>query len=273
MRASLYCFLLTMLFCSGTKAAGLLLTVQSTNTTCGARNGSMIVSASGGTSPYQYSWNGNLPQANGNFLFFSAGTYYIHVTDINGLFADTTIILTNQFISPVAGLANIVSPSACNSTDAGFTVTGSGGVPPYTFSIDETNFQASPDFRNLSAGFYHYSVMDANGCASEKDAFHSVTLDSKCAIHHNGIILSYTCSPFRSEVQLINVSGGTPPYSYSLDGINYQPGNSFYPRPAGMYTVHVKDAAGQVMVFTIAVVDYCYSYFTARKQYHASALR
>ncbi|HEY0730935.1 MAG TPA: SprB repeat-containing protein, partial [Chitinophagaceae bacterium] len=41
----------------------------------------------------------------------------------------------------------------------------------------------------------------------------------------------------------INATGGTAPYQYSLDGVNFQAGNSFTV-PAGTYTVYVKDNGG-----------------------------
>lgn len=40
----------------------------------------------------------------------------------------------------------------------------------------------------------------------------------------------------------INSSGGTPPYSYSLDGVNYQSSNVFTGLPFGNYTAFVKTA-------------------------------
>lgn len=39
----------------------------------------------------------------------------------------------------------------------------------------------------------------------------------------------------------IAAAGGTAPYTYSIDGINFQPGNTFVNLPAGLYTVTVKD--------------------------------
>lgn len=41
---------------------------------------------------------------------------------------------------------------------------------------------------------------------------------------------------------IIHVAEGTPPYEYSLDGINWQTSNNFINLPRGSYTVHVRDA-------------------------------
>ena len=40
----------------------------------------------------------------------------------------------------------------------------------------------------------------------------------------------------------INVSGGTPPYIYSIDGINYQSSNVFTSLKRGLQTAYVKGA-------------------------------
>ncbi len=46
---------------------------------------------------------------------------------------------------------------------------GSGGSPPYQFTLTSTNFQPSPLFPELGAGFYTLTVQDKKGCmASEQ---------------------------------------------------------------------------------------------------------
>ena len=240
--------------------SGISLTVSFTGTTCGYANGKIIVNATGGTAPYSYSWNGNSPQNNGLFYPLPAGTYNIHVVDINGLFADTTVILNNTFTAPTANIVSKTNPSSCIASDASLTLSGTGGLPPYTYSIDETNFQSGSTFANLTAGFYHYSVKDANGCASEKFIFHSVVLEGNCFLTEQGLGLSYSCNPFKSQLQIGRVDGGVPPYSYSLDGVNYQNSNTFYPLSEGIYPVWIKDSAGAILLYSVTLVDYCDPY-------------
>ena len=46
------------------------------------------------------------------------------------------------------------------------------------------------------------------------------------------------------QLSIENISGGTAPFSYSLDGINYQPESSFTGQFGGTYTLSVQDANG-----------------------------
>lgn len=101
-------------------------------------------------------------------------------------------------------------------------------------------------------------VKDANGCESPFNVFNNLFIAEKCPIRENGITLSYTCDPFRTFLGLINVSGGTPPYLYSLDGVTYQTGSHWNNGvPAGLYTIWVKDATGLILLFTVAVTEKC----------------
>jgi gliding motility-associated-like protein len=244
-------------------STAIILSINSTGTTCGRSNGSIIVTATGGTAPYSYQLNSNTPQNSNIFLYLAAGTYTIAVTDATGQTATGNVTLTNIFTPPTGVTAQVTSQTTgCTTQDASLTLTGFGGTPPYTYSIDHTNFQTSNVFSNLSAGLYHCAVKDANGCESFYDWQGYTLIPEHCPIIQNGVGSSYSCNPFQSHLTLENVSGGTAPYQYSLDGINFQLSKDFYPLPAGLYTVTVKDAAGTIMLYSVALHDACISPIT-----------
>lgn len=59
-----------------------------------------------------------------------------------------------------------------------------------------------------------------------------------CNVSSNGII------------KVNNVAGGTPPYTYSLNNINYQTSNIFNNLSSGNYTVYIKDIIGNIGIKT-----------------------
>ncbi len=233
------------------------LDIKSTGTTCEKANGSILVTASGGVAPYAYSWNDNVPQAHGRFTHLPAGTYHIKVTDAEGSIATALVTLTNTHKSPTSVTAQLEYSGGCAARDASLTLTGVGGTPPYTYSIDQNDYQVSHIFPNLTAGLYYLGVKDANGCLSPKIWYDYLTIPENCEMKQNGLNLSYYCQPFRSNLGLINVSGGKPPYTYSIDGANFQENYLFENLPGGLYTVTVKDADHTKFLYTVALVDRC----------------
>src|SRR5690606_17946078 len=95
---------------------------------------------------------------------------------------------------------------------------------------------------NLVEGSYLGVVTDANGCTAEC----TVNIEiSDCLLTIDQIdVLPVSCPGNADGAIQIFVSGGIPPYLYSLDGIQYQPENVFTDLAAGTYTVFVEDAAG-----------------------------
>jgi gliding motility-associated-like protein len=62
------------------------------------------------------------------------------------------------------------------------------------------------------------------------------------------------CGVPTGTVTVSNVNGGTPPYTFSIDGVNFQPNATFTALGAGTYTVTVKDASGQCTYATSVTV-------------------
>jgi hypothetical protein len=57
------------------------------------------------------------------------------------------------------------------------------------------------------------------------------------------------------SISVTNVSGGVPPYFYSIDGVNFQIWNTFDYLCSGTYTVTTKDSQGTIDTSTITVGD------------------
>ena len=91
----------------------------------------------------------------------SAGTYTVTVKDANGCLKTFNTTITE----PTALVANAVS-TASTGTNGTITASASGGLTPYTYSINGTNYFSGSLFSNLAPGTYTIYAKDNNGCIS-----------------------------------------------------------------------------------------------------------
>ncbi len=68
------------------------------------------------------------------------------------------------------------------------------------------------------------------------------------------IVSGVTCHGVADAAFSVAVSGGVPPYKYSLDGIHFQTSSFFFGLPAGEYTVTVSDASSPSVLGSIGPV-------------------
>lgn len=233
-----------------------------TNTTCGYSNGSIVASVTGGTPPYSYSRSPNPPQSNGWFSNLSAGTYNISATDAGGLTASQSITLTNTYAPPTLSIVSSTPVTGCTGTNATVTLNASGGTPPYAYSIDGANFQGSNVISNLSAGDYLVFVRDANGCIDTLPFISNIN-SLNCNL---SISIGYTQEVCQHEgtLEITNVYGGSPPYTYSINSKPYQTSNIFTGLSAGLVTISIKDVSGNlIFIYTIGLYELCPVYISA----------
>ncbi len=123
-----------------------------TNVLCfGGSNGSINLTASGGTTPYTFNWGGGITSEDRTSLV--AGVYTCTVTDVNTCTVTTSATIT-QPASALSANAVLSSSINCNGGSGIVTVNASGGTPTYSGTGTFT----------VVAGTYTYTVTDANGC-------------------------------------------------------------------------------------------------------------
>ncbi|MDP6908476.1 MAG: PKD domain-containing protein, partial [Flavobacteriales bacterium] len=206
----------------------------------GDNSGEINVEGSGGTSPYTYQVDGGSVESSGVFSGLEAGTHAIQIVDGNLCVFDTTIVLTE----PDTLVLDLVEAHdlLCNGDNSGWmTVVGTGGVIPYEYNLDGGAYDESATFNGLAAGNYIVGVMDANGCT---DTLH-VTL-TEPGVLQLSLMASDSALCFGASNGFIETAAasGTPPYQFSIDGVNYQGDSLFQGLSAGTYTVTVMDANG-----------------------------
>ncbi len=225
----------------------LIATTSSIIATCGNNNGSASVVATGGISPYNYSWsNGSV--GNPTIANLSAGTYSVVVTDYAGCTSSSSLSISNTGIL-IPSIASSTTPNCFGSNDATATVTIIGGTAPYSYSWSQNPSTYSTAV-GLSNGTYTVTVTDANGCSSATSILISEPPELLASSIASTPVTCYGGSNGRAEV---NSSGGVPPYTYSWVG--YPNGTSFLNnRTAGTYLVTVTDSHG-CTVNSIAIIN------------------
>src|SRR5690606_36108781 len=143
--------------------ADVTITLEGTPTaaTCIAENGSLTVTATGGTEPYTYLWsNGETTQT---ITDLAAGDYSVVVTDANGCEAEATYTVGTADVTIT--LEGTPTAAMCIAENGSLTVTATGGTEPYTYLW--SNGETTQTITDLAAGDYSVVVTDANGCEAE----------------------------------------------------------------------------------------------------------
>ncbi len=227
--------------------------------TCGAANGAITVSdVTGGTAPYTYALNEGAFQTSAAFAEVTAGEHTITVKDANGCTLSQQVTVTG--IAGPAAIAAAATPTACSADNGTITVRDvTGGTAPYTYSLDEKEYQAAASFSGLAAGVYDVSVKDANGCSTST----TVTVSLKGPKEAVLTAAAATCGEENGSITITSVNGGTKPFAYGIDGSDFQSAATFTNLAAGTYTVTVKDAEGCTLVMTQQVSGSGGAIFTA----------
>lgn len=141
--------------------------------------------------------------------------------------------------------------ATCGKSDGSLTVQQANGVPPYTYTIDGINFQNSNIITGLASGNYCVAVKDATGAISSAIG----TVYNKCpkvSVDTGNI----SCIKNYGTITAHGVKG-TRPYSFSLDGVNFQTDSFFTSLAAGLYKLTLKDANGFIDTAVVSIFNQC----------------
>ncbi len=217
-------------------------TVLTTNSTCNNNNGSLLVTASGGSgSGYQYSIDGTTFNSTGAFGSLVSGTYYILIRDGAGC---ETVVSSNIYDSngpSITGTShtNIACHDGSDGSITVSTVTGGTGVLQY--GLNGSAWQTSNVFTGLSAGDYTVMVKDANGCIG----YVNETLTEPAPIVVSTVEVDLACNGVNTGRVTVSAIGGAGTLAYSINqGVSFQSSNVFNNLFAGSYNLRVRDAAG-----------------------------
>ncbi len=218
---------------------------------CSQANGSITITASGGTNPYEYSSDGGVNYQISNTLTgLMGGTYDVFVVDANGCTTSQSVMLEDQ-AGPT--IANVVGQDpVCLGSDGTIDIAAIDGTPPYQYSNDGgASFQSVTNFSGLMAGSYDLVVKDINGCIATSTF---ILNDLPGPQIDNTTEVNPSCNGADGSITII-ASGGVSPLEYSADGSSYQTGNTLSNLPQNTYTIHVQDANGCISTSLVTLSD------------------
>ncbi len=216
--------------------------VTPTSVSCfGGNNGSAIISLSGGTPPFTYTWN-TVPVQTGNTATgLPAGTYTVNLSDGNGCDSLISVIISEPTVL-IAVISDSTNISCTGGNNGTATVSASGGTGPYTYLWDaNAGNQTDTTAVGLSVGSYNVVVTDSNGCTA--NVWVTITQPAS-AIVLAITTTDVTCFGLSDGTATATPSGGTPPYTYLWT-------------PTGQTTITATNLAAGVYTVTVTDINGC----------------
>ena len=205
-------------------------------------NGTVTVTATGGTAPYTYSKNGSAFTPNNIFDNLGPGTYAFNVKDASGCLNILSIVTTIVQPTPLFITATKIDVNCYGNADGSMTVFTTGGSVPYRYSLNGGPLQNGSIFTGLPAGTYVVTVTDSNNCMAT----------STTTVTGPSLLTATTVSNNQSVTA--TGSGGTPPYLYSVDnGRTFTANATFNNLAPGNYLVSTRDYNGCITQNAIVV--------------------
>jgi hypothetical protein len=132
-----------------------------------------------------------------------------------------TVIGCNGLIPSVTNQVNILCNGGSNGS---FTISTANGSPPFSFSFMGGAFGPTNSFNSLPAGTYNVVIQDANACTVP----FPVTITQPTNPLSVSLIFKNNvgCAGGATGNYRIIGTGGTSPYTYSIDGVNFTPPNN-----------------------------------------------
>jgi len=233
----------------------------------GPPSGEIDITISGGTAPYTYSWIGpNAVPTEEDQTSLVAGTYDLTVTDSNGCITIASFTLSEPTAIEVTGVITHLECNTGNGAANGeidLTVTGGMGITESDYSYawftsDGSGLSATDaDQNNLDAGTYCVVVTDANGCTSEECWTLSASGSMECTLDSPIVGIggsNVLCAGELADLH-VTASGGTAPYTYSLDGGATNQVTTNFQVTAGTYAVYVFDDNGCQATCEITITE------------------
>jgi gliding motility-associated-like protein len=224
----------------------------------GAANGSLGLQLVGGTQPYSFTWsNIGTPSPNSVNSPIAAGTYQVTITDAEGCgptIASLTLLDPPAIVASITGIDSVsCNQGLCDGTatvTAGYT-SGPSGNFTYSWSSGELDLLVlSSTATQLCGGMQQVTISDGS-CAI--DTFLEIPVPE--AIIVDPVVTNISCFGEMDGVVSVQVTGGSPAYSYIWAVGDTTTTNAKTGLGTGFYQVTIVDQKGCVGTSTIVDIS------------------
>jgi gliding motility-associated-like protein/uncharacterized repeat protein (TIGR01451 family) len=210
--------------------------------------GEITITATGGSTNLEYTVtfpDGLTTQTNTTGVFTllpDPGTYTFVVSDLDTGLPQCQATITANLVAPTPVTLDpsvVQNVSCAGGSDGSIEVvleTPGPGVnddPAYTYSLYDAagttllaGPQSSPVFGGLVAGSYQVEAISSKSCTART----TVTVSEPTPLTTSATATAFVCNAVNTtdpSVITVTAAGGTAPYQYSLDNINFQTANTF----------------------------------------------
>ncbi|SHI95130.1 PA domain-containing protein [Aquimarina spongiae] len=239
--------------------------------------GQIEIDTAGGTPPYFYTLTGDgigpITATSNLFVDLDPGNYLVSIDDSNSCRVEFPVTLQEPVIDNLEVTLDLGSTfiNCYAQSTAVVSADVTGGTGNYQYTLTGTNFfgntitvgpQSNSEFRDLAAGNYNYTV-ESDGVSPSTIPF--VITQPQELVGAADITTSILCVGDNDGTIRVQVTGGTPPYSYALasnpglffsdesDGVLNA--HTFEGLIAGNYEVLVQDANGCSQVISVVIPE------------------
>lgn len=220
----------------------------------GGNPGSICIAQTGGTPPFNYTWNNGSANANPCLTGLEAGTYQLTVRDVNNCTIDTSLVLTGPppIIVDILGI-NGISCNNGQTQDGSVTLSASGGNNPtssfgFLMSSGTNGFGQFHTSTGMSGGLnwalVSYNTLNGNTCFADTLYF-DIDVPERIDLDYNSIVLQDPkCFGDCNGIAIVQATGGNNTfYSYNWVETGLT-GAAVSGLCAGTHTVNIRDANG-----------------------------
>lgn len=233
----------------------LILSYSHVNVSCyGGTDGSIDVSAFGGTPAYDYSWSdgSSTIATSQDITLLSAGIYTLVVTDQNSCSKTITQEITQPLL-PISVTENVIDVKCFGNNTGEIGLTVLGGTSPYSYSW--TTGQSASHITGLIAMTYNYVVVDSKMCTYSNSV---IVSQPSQPLTVTNTITNVNCYGESNGAIDLTVTGGTFPYAYKWNNSQYNlsvTNQDLTGYPAESYTYLVTDANNCTETTTLTIVQ------------------